>query len=209
MILRSEFTVGADADEVWKTLLDMERVATCLPGAVIKPGNSDDTYEGSMKLKIGPMTVTYEGSATFAEIDEAGKRAVISLRAREAKGQGTAMATITNVVESHESGTKVTAETDLHITGPQARFGRGIMEDVAGRVLEQFSTCLEREIAGPPPGEAAAGNGGSTASSSSSAPAADALDVGSLISKSKVGRIGAAVVGSLGVLVLLVRRRRR
>jgi uncharacterized protein len=159
-----------------------------------------------MRLRIGPMTVAYQGTATLTEVDEAARRAVISLRAREAKGHGTALATITNVVEQIDGGTRVRAETDLRITGPQARFGRGVMEDVAGRMLGEFAACLERRVA--PSAESVA-----QAPGGDEQPAADgdALDVGALLSKSKVGRYARAalpLLAALVVVVLLLRRRR-
>lgn len=206
MKLTNEFTVGADVDTVWRTLLDMEGVAGCLPGASIEATDQENHYSGSMRLRIGPMTVAYQGTATLTEVNEAARRAVISLRAREAKGHGTALATITNVVEQIDGGTRVRAETDLRITGPQARFGRGIMEDVAGRLLGEFAGCLERRVA--PPAESVA-----QAPGGDEQPAAggDALDVGALLSESKVGRYARAalpLLAALVVVVLLLRRRR-
>jgi uncharacterized protein len=198
MKLTNEFTVAADPEVVWRTLLDMEGVAGCLPGATIEATGEENTYEGSMRVKIGPMTVSYRGTATLAEVDDEARRAVISLRAREAKGQGTAMATITNAVEPADGGSRVTAETDLHITGAQARFGRGVMEDVAGRVLEEFSTRLERQIAGG-------------ADQPEEPPRAEALDMGAAMSESALGRsvrIAAPVLAGL-LLLLAFRRRRR
>jgi uncharacterized protein len=203
--LTNEFRVGADVDTVWRTLLDMEGVAGCLPGATIEATEQEDTYSGSMRLRIGPMTVAYEGSATLTEVDEAAHRAVISLRAREARGQGTALATITNVVEEIDDGTLVRAETDLKITGPQARFGRGVMEDVAGRVLSEFSGCLERQITGarePAPADAQA---------SPPLPDEDAMDLGALLSASRLGRyarVALPLVAVLALLAIVVRRRR-
>jgi uncharacterized protein len=201
MKLTNEFTVAADPETVWRTLLDMEGVAGCLPGATIQATDDENTYEGSMRVKIGPMAVAYRGTATLTEVDDEARRAVISLRAREDKGQGTAMATITNAVQPADGGARVTAETDLHITGPQARFGRGVMEDVAGRVLEEFSTRLERQLAAG--GDAPAGPG-------AAAPSEDALDMGAMLSGSAVGRYGRiAVPLVLALLVLALLRRRR
>jgi carbon monoxide dehydrogenase subunit G len=197
MKLTNEFTVAAEPEVVWRTLLDMEGVAGCLPGATIEATDAENTYEGTMRVKIGPMTVSYRGTATLAEVDDEARRAVISLRAREAKGQGTAMATITNAVEPADGGSRVRAETDLHITGAQARFGRGVMEDVAGRVLEEFSTRLERQIAGggDQPGEA---------------PRPEALDMGAAMSDSALGRsVRVAAPVLAGLLVLLALRRLR
>jgi carbon monoxide dehydrogenase subunit G len=207
MILSNQFTVGADVETVWRHLLDMEGVASCLPGATIDAAEEENAYDGSMRVRIGPMTVDYRGTASFEEIDEEAHRAKISLRAREAKGQGTAMATIQNRLEPHEGGTRVIAETDLHITGPQAQFGRGVLEDVGGRVLSEFSSRLERKIAGE--GEQGAeGNGSPRADGGRPAEAGDddALDLGPVLSESVVGRyarLAAAAVGVLGVLLLL------
>jgi carbon monoxide dehydrogenase subunit G len=201
--LTNEFTVGAEIETVWRALLDMEGVAGCLPGATIEATDEEDTYRGSMRVKIGPMTVAYQGTATLSEVDDSAHRAVISLRAREAKGQGTALASITNVVEPSDGGTRVRAETDLKITGAQARFGRGVMEDVAGRVLKDFSGCLERKLTAPAEPAAAA--------EPAAEPGAAPLDVGSLLSQSKAGRYARAALPVLAALaaVLLLRRRRR
>jgi carbon monoxide dehydrogenase subunit G len=209
MKLTNEFTVSADPDVVWRTLLDMEGVAGCLPGATIQATDDENTYEGSMRVKIGPMAVSYRGTATLAEVDNEARRAVISLRAREAKGQGTAMATITNAVQPAEGGARVVAETDLHITGAQARFGRGVMEDVAGRVLAEFSSRLERQLAA---GEGAAAGDGATAAAGepAAAPREDALDMGAVLSGSAVARYGRiAVPLLLALLLVLVALRRR
>jgi carbon monoxide dehydrogenase subunit G len=206
--LTNEFTVGADVDTVWRTLLDMEGVAGCLPGATIEATDQEDTYKGSMRMKIGPMTVAYEGTATLSAVDEAARRAVISLRAREARGQGTALATITNVVEQADGGTRVRAETDLKITGPQARFGRGVMEDVASRVLSDFSSRLEQQCAAAEAPAAAAG-----AQASPPPPDEDAMDLGALLSESRLGRYARvglpvlAVLALLALLAIIVRRR--
>jgi uncharacterized protein len=209
MKLTNEFTVAADPDTVWRALLDMEGVAGCLPGATIQATDEENKYEGSMRVKIGPMAVSYRGTATLTEVDEEARRAVISLRAREDRGQGTAMATITNAVQPADGGARVMAETDLHITGPQARFGRGVMEDVAGRVLDEFSSRLERQLAGggEAPDETAAGPGEGTAGGG---PQDDALDMGAMLSGSAVGRYGRiAVPVVLALLVVALLRRRR
>ena len=139
MIIENEFDVGAEIDAVWRELLDMEAVASCLPGATIQATDRENVYDGSMRLKMGPMRVEYRGTATLVEVDEQSHRTVISLSAREAKGQGSAMATIRNRLEPTGSGTRVRAQTDLEITGSQAQFGRGVIEDVGKRVLGEFA----------------------------------------------------------------------
>jgi uncharacterized protein len=214
VIIENEFTVGADIDTVWRELLDMEGVASCLPGATITATDQDNVYDGSMRLKIGPMRVEYRGRATLSEVDEANHTAVISLSAREAKGQGSAMATIRNRLEPVDGRTKVSAETDLQITGPQAQFGRGVIEDVGKRVLGEFSQRLEERIAGSGSGGPASGSnsGGSAAESpSAQTPAPAELDVGSLVTSSPiVRRAGAgALAAALIALALILLRRRR
>lgn len=220
MIIENEFSVGAGIDTVWRELLDMEGVASCLPGASIHATDKENVYDGSMRLKLGPMRVEYRGTATLSEVDEAARTAVISLSAREAKGQGSAMATIRNRLEPTDHGTRVRAETELHITGPQAQFGRGVIEDVGRRVLGEFSQRLEQRIATTPsgaPGSSGAPHGGTPAPEPKLAaeagpspvvsPAADELDVGSLVARTPAARIAGAA-GVLLLLVALLRRRR-
>jgi uncharacterized protein len=220
LILTNEFTVGADAETVWRHLLDMEGVASCLPGATIEATEEEGTYNGSMRIRIGPMTVDYRGTATFAEVDEEARTATISLRAREAKGQGTAMATIRNRLEEADGGTRVIAETDLHVTGPQAQFGRGVMEDVGGRVLAEFAERLERKISGEEAtaagdaGAAAPGAGPKAPEAGAGAAAPDdgedALDLGAILSQSVVGRYARiAAVAAVAVVVIALLRRLR
>ena len=206
MILTHEFTVEGDLETVWRTLLDLERVAGCLPGATIRATEEEGRFEGSMKVKMGPMTVAYDGSARLIEVDDSRHRAVISLRAREAKGQGTALATITNDVEQVGSRVAVRAETNLQVTGPQARFGRSVMEDVGNRVLGEFAARLEQEIA-------PAGVSGSSGDAGPDRlpPVDDAFDIGSALAKTAAART-ARVAGPIAVAVLallLFWRRRR
>jgi carbon monoxide dehydrogenase subunit G len=218
VIIEEEFSVGADIDTVWRELLDMEGVASCLPGATITATDRENVYDGSMRLKLGPMRVEYRGKATLSEVDEEHHTAVISLSGREAKGQGSAMATIRNRLEPIAGGTRVSAQTELQITGPQAQFGRGVIEDVGKRVLGEFSQRLEQRIAGgsgepaeqgttASAGGAASGSSGAQAAPSCEAPAE--LDVGGLVTASPAVRRGGAVVLGLIALALIIRWRRR
>jgi carbon monoxide dehydrogenase subunit G len=209
VILENEFTVGADLETVWRELLDMEGVASCLPGATISATDAPNVYDGSMRLKIGPMRVEYRGRATLSEVDEAAHTAVIELSAREAKGQGSAMATIRNRLEPVEGGTRVLAETELQITGPQAQFGRGVIEDVGKRVLREFSQRLEEKItAGGPEPTMEAGAGTAASPSTQLEPAASELDVGALVTGTPAVRNGAIAAMALLILLILLRRRR-
>jgi len=208
VILTHEFAVEGDLETVWRALLDLERVAGCLPGATIRATADEGRFEGEMKVKMGPMTITYDGSASLVEVDEAAHRAVISLRAREAKGQGTALATVTNRVAQEGSLVRVLAETDLQVTGPQARFGRAIMEDVGNRVLGEFAKRLEAEIAMPAPGEPDADGGGERAATLP--PVDDALDMGAAIAQTAAARVARRTAPlAIAALALFVFWRRR
>ena len=141
-----EFTVGVPLDQAWSRMLDLERIAPCLPGAAIQEERGDGEYEGTMKVEIGPITVSYKGTVKFEETDETNHRAVLQAAGREARGLGTASATIVSALREEGDGTRVNVETDMMLTGRVAQFGRGIAQDVAKTMLDQFAACLEQEI---------------------------------------------------------------
>ena len=155
MKINNEFTVSAPVDEAWDALLDLERIAPCLPGAAIQEEKGDGEYDGTMKVKIGPITANYKGTVKYEEADEANHRAVLQATGRDARGQGTASATITSTLQPEGDQTRVSVETDMKLTGRAAQFGRGIAQDVATKMLNRFAECLEEEISGAP-GEGAA-----------------------------------------------------
>ncbi|HEV2091878.1 MAG TPA: SRPBCC family protein [Rubrobacter sp.] len=121
-----EFTVGVPLDQAWSRMLDLERIAPCLPGAAIQEERGDGEYEGTMKVEIGPITVSYKGTVKFEETDETNHRAVLQATGREARGQGPASATIVSALREERDGTRVNVETDMMLTGRVAQFGRGI-----------------------------------------------------------------------------------
>lgn len=169
MKINNEFTVGVPVEEAWNIMLDLERIAPCLPGAAIQ-GSEDDKYQGTMKVKIGPITANYKGTVKIEEADAENHRAVMEATGRDARGQGTASAKITSTLEGQEDSTHVQVETDMKLTGRAAQFGRGIAQDVATKMLGQFAECLEREIAGSPQeGAAASATGASEASGNGAA----------------------------------------
>src|SRR3954447_22957718 len=150
MQLENEFTVPASIDEAWAVLLDVERVAPCLPGAAVEPGGGDDgEYNGTMTVKIGPITARYKGTVKIQEADVAARRAIMRAQAKDARGQGTAAATITSTMEEAADGTKVKVVTDMRVTGPAAQSGRGVMQDVSAKMMRQFADCLASEMSGP------------------------------------------------------------
>ena len=161
MKLEQSFTVAAPVEAVWAALIDVERVAPCLPGAEITGADEDGAYHGTFTVKLGPTTAAYNGTLRLDEVDEAAHTVVMSARGTDKRGQGGATATIRSVVAPDDAGegTKVEVDTDFTITGRLARFGRGgMIEDVSRRLLGDFSTCLQQRIvaeqAPPPPAPA-------------------------------------------------------
>jgi uncharacterized protein len=148
MKINNEFTVGVPVEQAWDIMLDLERIAPCLPGASVQESDGEGEYQGTMKVKIGPITANYKGTVKIEEADEANRRAVMQATGRDARGQGTASATITSTLQEEGDNTRVQVETDMKLTGRAAQFGRGIAQDVATKMLGQFAECLEREIAG-------------------------------------------------------------
>ena len=210
MKINNEFTVSVPIDQAWEKMLDLKKIAPCLPGAAIQEEKGDGEYAGTMKVKIGPITANYKGNVKFEEADETNHRAVLEATGRDARGQGTASATITSTLQEEGGGkTKVTVETDMKLTGRAAQFGRGIAQDVASKMLGQFADCLERELIGdsvaPAAASAGATNGGSSPSASTEAPAAPPVgggvvgggSLGNVVSGSPRTMAGGGVAGGV------------
>jgi len=180
MKLENEFEVPVGMDQAWPVLLDVERIIPCLPGATLDEARGDGEFAGQMKVKLGPITSTYSGTIKIEEADEAAHRAVMRAQARDSRGQGSASATITSTMEAAGDATRVRVVTDMRVTGPAARMGRGVMQDVSAKLLTRFAECLAAEIARPAPGGAAApapDGAPATEAAALLASAADAADV--------------------------------
>jgi carbon monoxide dehydrogenase subunit G len=156
----NEFTVPVGIDRAFEILTDLERVAPCLPGATLEEVDGD-TYTGKVKVKVGPMSVAYRGTAEVTEKDAEAKHAVIHAAGKEARGSGTAAADVTaDLIAEGEAATKVTVFTDLTVTGKPAQFGRGVMADVGTKLIDTFADRLAAMVeadqtgAGDPAGEA-------------------------------------------------------
>jgi uncharacterized protein len=145
MKLEHSFTVPVPTAEAWLVLLDIRRVVPCMPGATIETVDGDD-FTGTVKVKVGPIIVTYSGSARFTEKDQAAGRAIIVAKGKETRGAGTARATVTGTLRDAPEGTRVDVVTDLAITGKPAQFGRGVMADVGSKLIGQFADCLAAEV---------------------------------------------------------------
>jgi len=143
--LENSFTVPVPIDEAWRVLLDIERIAPCMPGAALDSVDGDD-FTGRVKVKLGPINLTYQGKASFIEKDEAAHRAVIDARGKDQRGNGTAAAVVTATLAEAGSSTRVDVLTDLNITGRPAQFGRGVMTDVGNKLLGQFADKLAAQL---------------------------------------------------------------
>jgi uncharacterized protein len=136
MKLTHSFTAPAPAEEVWEALVDPERVAPCLPGATLTSVDGK-TFNGEVKVKLGPVQLLYRGSGEFVEIDPVLRRAVLKASGKDTRGNGTASAVVTFQV-----GDTVEVETDLSVTGRPAQLGRGLIAEVSGKLVDQFAECL-------------------------------------------------------------------
>lgn len=227
MELNHEFTVPVPVDDAWETLLDIERVAPCMPGAAVEEYDGK-TVTGSVKVKVGPVTVTYKGTAVFEEQDEAAHRMVLAASGRETRGQGTARAKVTATMAERDGATTVSVRTDLTVTGRPAQFGRGVMAEVGDRLIGQFADCLSQRIGEPAAedepaeGEQPAADGQSAAGGQADAggrgaavkePPAEVEPIDLLrtagLPVAKRAAVGAAAVLVVAVVALGLRRRRR
>ena len=145
MELINEFRVGVPVEEAWAVLTDVERIAPCLPGAQLTEVDGE-TYSGNVKVKVGPITAQYKGTATFIEKDDDVHRAVLKADGRDTRGQGNASALVTATLVADGDGTLVTVKTDLTITGKVAQFGRGVLADVSSKLVGQFVQSLEADV---------------------------------------------------------------
>lgn len=150
MDMRHEFTVPIGIADAWETFNDLERIAPCFPGAQITSVDGDD-FTGLAKVKLGPISLQYNGTGHWNERDSSAYRAVIEAKGKDKRGNGTASAVITAHLEDDGgSATKVVVETDLKITGRPAQFGRGVIQDVGGKLLDQFAQCLATKLGEEP-----------------------------------------------------------
>jgi len=156
MELSNEFHVSVPVDVAWAVLTDLERIAPCLPGAELQEVEGDQ-YRGIVKVKVGPISAQYKGTARFVEQDDHQHRAVLVAEGRDSRGQGNASATVTATAVPDDTGTTVSLVTDLVVTGKVAQFGRSVMGDVSARLLGEFAGRLEADVlahgSGPVPAE--------------------------------------------------------
>jgi carbon monoxide dehydrogenase subunit G len=234
MQIENSFAVKAEPDRVYDFLLDVNNVVSCVPGAELSEVVDPNTFKGKVRIKVGPVTVSYNGTARITSRDAESRTATLEAEGRETTGSGTAQATTVMAVAADGESSKVTLTTDFTVVGRVAQFGRGIMEDVSRHLVGQAAVCIQSKLEAPPPGatptagDAATGAGASSAGASSaatppppplaaSAPAAlDAVALGRAVAKERLGRIkvrpqmiGMAFAGLISLLLLRRFRRSR
>lgn len=216
MNIETDFTITRPPAETYALLLQLEDVAPCFPGAELGAERPDGSREVRVTVRLGPMKLAYDGDVRIAERDDAALRAVLAGNAREARGAGSASATITMRVEPHGTGSRVLAAADVDLTGRAAQMGKGIVEDVARRLVGDMAACLESRFATAPAaaGDAVA-NGAGPAPAPAPAAAAQPLDGGRLLAGMVKDRLrdprvaAAAAAGGLLLLRMLGRLLRR
>ena len=229
MELEHSFTVPVPVDQAWDVLLDVEQVAPCMPGATLDSVDGDE-IKGRIKVKVGPISITYAGTARFTERDRDAGVVTLEASGKETRGSGTAAATVRSELHGQDGQTEVTVHTSLNVTGRPAQFGRGVMTDVSAKLIGIFATNLADMLtagngsapdpAGPDPAVQAAADANGAASASvpaSATPAAvpvsseDSLNLLKVAGLPVLKRIAAPAGALLSVLavVLIWRRRRR
>ena len=191
MRFENQFDVDAPIERVWETVLAVERVAPTVPGAQVLERTGDDAYKVAIRVKVGPMSMTYSGEVEITERDDAEHRAVMKARAKESRGQGTADADVTMVLSGGDGRTSATVTTEVQLSGKVATMGQGVLQDVSGRLVETFAqnlaAMLERGEAEAPAAAAAAGTATAEPQPAAAEPPrkpppepAEALDLGSV-----------------------------
>jgi len=228
MELEHSFTVPVPVDQAWDVLLDVERVAPCMPGATLDSVDGDE-IKGRMKVKVGPISITYAGTARFTERNRDAGVVTLEGAGKETRGSGTAAATIRSELHGQDGQTEVTVHTSLNVTGRPAQFGRGVMADISAKLIGIFAnnlaemlatgdgSAVEPAVPEPAVQATAQANGATTATSvpastaPAPAPAEDSLNLLKVAGLPVLKRIAAPAGALLAVLgaVLIWRRRRR
>lgn len=206
MQLNNSFTVPAPIDEAWQTLLDVERIAPCIPGATLESVDGDECT-GQVKVKLGPIALAYKGTARFVKRDKETHTVVVEAVGNETRGSGRASATMTMTLYDRGAETECRIQTDLTVTGKPAQFGRGVMADVSSKLIDQFAQRLANEVLHPTPPASpvdVAVNGSTVAGVSVAQPVANGASVAGEQPQRAAGRDDDAIdlLASAGMPVL-------
>tara|TARA_Y100001936_G_scaffold252501_1_gene312410 strand:+ start:20166 stop:20783 length:618 start_codon:yes stop_codon:yes gene_type:complete len=183
----NEFEVPVPVDQAWDILMDIERIAPCVPGAELTEIVDDKTYKGKISVKLGPVALTFNGQTNFEELDAAGHSAKLKAQGTDAKGRGGAHANVAFHMEPSENGSKVVIHTDLQLSGAVAQYGRGVgmVQDLSQQIIGQFAENLEKNVIGsdntaPAEESQPSDDKGAPAEADSPTPAAAPVQVGGM-----------------------------
>jgi uncharacterized protein len=160
MRIEQDFEVPAAPPQIYELLVDLERVAPCIPGGEVGPREDDGSHPASIAVRLGPMRMNYRGKVRIESRDDAARRAVLAAHLREQRGQGTAKATMTMAVAASDSRARVESVTDVRLTGRAAQMGRGVIDDVAARLVADMADCIAARFAPAEGGAAGAARAG-------------------------------------------------
>jgi carbon monoxide dehydrogenase subunit G len=146
MLIKNDFTVPRSVDDVWAHLLDVEKVAPCMPGAELTETVDDRNWKGKLNMKFGPVAMSFAGTVALEERDDAAHRVKLHAKGMEQKGKGAANATVTSWMEPGDEGTHVFMEADITLTGAAAQLSRGLLPEVSKRLTAQFAECLRATL---------------------------------------------------------------
>ncbi|WP_218712679.1 SRPBCC family protein [Arthrobacter sp. BF1] len=223
MELKHHFSVPSSLADTWHSFNQLEEIAPCFPGATLT-GVDGDTFTGTVKIKLGPIAMLYTGTGRFLSRDEATHTVVIEAQGKDKRGNGTAGATVTAALAASGDGTTVDVSTDMNVTGKPAQFGRGVIQDISDKLLEQFVECVIKKAQGPAEPEEVPAPVAATATAPPDigtppapaarhdappvqaipAQAAPELDLGSAVLPVLAKRFGPAILGVLAVLAVIV-----
>ena len=204
MEFENTFVVDAPVEDVWELLLDVERVAPCMPGAQVLEQTGDDAYKVAVKVKLGPMTMNYKGDVEILDKDASAHQATMRAKAMEARGQGTAQASVRMALREQDHGTQASIHTEMQMSGKAAAMGQGVIKDVAATLTDTFAQNLavlvesgQAAAAGPTPGQPAP---------PAAEPAAEAaMPAGQIAASVVAGRLrDPRTAGALALLILLL-----
>ena len=211
MELTNEFRVAVPAAKTWEFLTEVERVAPCLPGATLLSVGGDE-FTGAVKVKVGPVTVSYKGEAAFVEKDTAAQRMVLKANGKETRGNGNAAAVVTAQLKDEGDATNVVITTDLTISGKAAQFGRGVLSDVGTNLIGQFAKALEADLLGGSATRAQTRCATSQPMAAAAADAADSVDLLKVVAVPMAKRAApalAALAAGAAIGFLIGRRKRK
>ncbi len=200
MLIQNEFTVAAPVDFLWSYLLDVEKIAPCMPGAELTEIVDDHNWKGKLNAKFGPVSMSFAGTVTIESRDDTAHRVVLSAKGMEQKGKGAANAKVTSWLEPGPTDgvTTVKMEADITLTGAAAQLSRGLLPEISKKLTQNFADCLQESMAA----EQTTREGDATAAATAGAAAAPA----SLVVAKPVGGIGLGIAAIWSIIANFFRK---